>query len=72
MGDGIQVERSAGSAAVRALVPERMLGFGFPDHGSVLRDQDYVAARDALLDLLTPTNDTTSATFWMDNSIRIQ
>lgn len=71
IGEGFQVERSAGSRAVRDLVPDRLLGFGLPDHGDLERDRTYVAARDALLTLLTPTHDTSSATFWMDNSVRI-
>lgn len=69
--EGFQAERSAGSQAVRALIPERRLGFGFPDHGALARDQTYVAARDGLLALLTPTHETSSGTFWMDNSLRI-
>jgi hypothetical protein len=68
---GAQVERSAGSQAVRALVPDRLLSFGFPDHGGLERDRDFLAARDGLLSLLTPTNETSSGTFWMDNSISI-
>ena len=71
IGSGVQFERSAGSQAVRELVPERLLGFGFPDHGAVVSNRDYTAARDGLLALLTPTGETTSGTFWMDNSIRI-
>lgn len=71
VGEGFQVERSAGSRAVRDLIPERLLGYGFPDHGALERDQTYLAARDGLLALLTPTNETSSATFWMDNSVRI-
>jgi hypothetical protein len=68
---GAQMERSAGSQAVRDLLPGRLLGFGFPDHGSVTRDRTYIEARDGLLGLLTPTHETSSATFWMDNAIRI-
>lgn len=70
-GEGVQIERSAGSEAVRQLLPDRLLGFGFPDHGSIIRDREYVEARDALLALLTPTHETSSAVFWMDNAIRI-
>ncbi|RMH76295.1 MAG: hypothetical protein D6683_10225 [Actinomyces sp.] len=68
---GFQVERSAGALAVRELVPDRMLAFGFPDHGDLAVDRTYTAARDALLALLTPTHETSSSTFWMDGSIRI-
>lgn len=70
-GEGAQIERSAGAAAIRSRVPDRMVGFGFPDHGATLRDTGYTDARDALMRLLTPADDTTSTVFWMDNSIRI-
>lgn len=70
-GEGAQIERSAGAAAIRSLVPERMVGFGFPDHGATLKDKGYVESRNALMQLLTPADDTTSTVFWMDNSIRI-
>lgn len=68
---GALIERSAGSEAVRAVVPNRILGFGLPDHGATLKDQSYAGNRDALLALLTPTAETTSTVFWMDNSIRM-
>lgn len=71
IGEGFQVERSAGSQAVRDLVPDRLLGFGLPDHGDLERDRDYTAARDALLALMTPTHETSSGTLWIDNSVRI-
>ena len=71
VGSGAQFERSAGSRAVLSLLPQRMLGFGFPDHGALQRNREYVAARDALMTLLTPTHETSSGTFWMDNSVRI-
>jgi hypothetical protein len=71
VGEGFQLERSAGSQAVRELLPERLLGYGFPDHGSLIQSQSYREAREALLELMTPTNETTSATLWIDNSVRI-
>jgi len=71
IGEGVQIERSAGSQAVRDLLGDRMVAFGFPDHGATDRQPGYAAARDALLALLTPTHETSSGTLWMDNSIRI-
>jgi len=71
LGEGTQIERSAGSQAVRELLPGRYLGFGFPDHGAVIKDPAYAGARDALLEILTPTHETSSGTLWMDNAIRI-
>lgn len=71
VGEGFQVERSAGSRAVSELLPERFVGFGLPDHGATLRDQEYASARDQLMAILTPTHETSTTTFWMDNTIRI-
>ncbi|PJA45346.1 hypothetical protein CO174_03775 [Candidatus Uhrbacteria bacterium CG_4_9_14_3_um_filter_50_9] len=71
IGQGVQFERSAGSQVVRTLLPERFVGFGFPDHGATTRDRTYTTTRDALLELLTPTHETSSATIWMDNVLRI-
>lgn len=68
---GTNIERSAGSEAVRSILPDRMLGFGMPDHGSTLKDTTYITARDTLMELLTPTAETTSTVFWMDNAVRI-
>lgn len=70
-GEGAQIERSAGGAAIRARVPDRMLGFGFPDHGATAKDKTYGTTRDALMRILSPANDTTSTAFWMDNSVRL-
>lgn len=69
--DGANIERSAGSEAVRSILPDRMLGFGMPDHGSTIKDKTYGPARDALMEMLTPTAETTSTVFWMDNAVRI-
>jgi hypothetical protein len=71
VGEGLQLERSAGSQAVRELLPQRRLGYGFPDHGATVSDREYTSARDTLLAIMTPTNDTTSSTLWMDNVLRI-
>lgn len=70
-GEGAQIERSAGAEAIRSLAPDRLVGFGFPDHGATRKDAGYIEARDALMRLLSPADDTTSTTFWMDNTIRI-
>src|SRR3972149_5600792 len=71
IGEGVQIERAAGTQAGRAPPPDRMVAFGSPDHGATERQSGYSAARDALLALLTPTHETSSGTLWMDNSIRI-
>lgn len=70
VGDGFQVERSAGKEAIRSVLPDRVMSFGFPDHGSLIRNPDYIESRDSLLEILTPTAETSSSIFWMDNNIR--
>lgn len=69
--DGFLIERSAGSQVIKNYLPERLLGFGLPDHGAAIRDQGYSESRNALLALLTPTHETSSGTYWMDNAVRI-
>lgn len=69
--DGALIERSAGSQAIKDLLPDHWLGFGFPDHGGTIEEDNYIETRDALMALLSPTADTSSGTLWMDNSIRI-
>ncbi|PJE77021.1 hypothetical protein COV05_01205 [Candidatus Uhrbacteria bacterium CG10_big_fil_rev_8_21_14_0_10_48_16] len=71
IGTGVQYERSAGSQAVRELLPNRWLGFGIPDHGAVASNKEITTAKLSLMELLTPTHETSSSTFWMDNAIRI-
>lgn len=75
IGEGMQIERSAGSQAVLAEIPDRLLAFGAPDHGDTLGGKDsennFADLRDELMRLLSPTNETSSGTFWMDNTIRI-
>lgn len=66
-----QVERSAGSSAIKELLPNRWLGFGLSDHSPSANDPAYAQARAEFLETLTPTHETSSATFWMDNAIRI-
>ncbi|MDG1950190.1 MAG: hypothetical protein P8J32_05265, partial [bacterium] len=69
--DGFLIERSAGSQVIQSHLPNRLLGFGLPDHGAALDDEGYTQSRNELLKLLTPTNETSSGTFWMDNAVRI-
>lgn len=70
-GSGVLYERSAGSQAIRDLLPTRLLGFGFSDHGPLSNDQGAATTKNALMTILTPTHETSSSTFWMDNAIRI-
>ena len=71
LNEGALIERSAGSAAIRNELPDRLLNFGFPDHGSIITNPDYIEARNRLLEILTPTNDTGSSMYWIDNALSI-
>lgn len=68
---GLLLERAAGAIAIQELLPDRLLGFGFPDHGATIRDKDYRDAREDLMNLLVPTSDTNSGVIWLDGAIRI-
>lgn len=70
-GTGLLVERGAASLAINELLPGRLLGFGFPDHGATLKNDNYTDARDELLEIMTPTNDTSSSILWFDNTLRL-
>lgn len=69
--DGTLIERSAGAQSVKDELPDRWLSFGFPNHGAVLKDENYTKTRDEFLELFVPTGDTSSGTLWMDNTISI-
>ena len=68
---GVLVERSAGAFAIREDLAGRIVGFGLADHGSFSRDKTYDVAKEELMTILTPNNDTNSTVIWMDNSIRL-
>ena len=65
------VEHDATVHASRRSLPSRRLGFGYPDHGSIVQDVDYVALRDELVTLLTPSVETSGTLLWADNILRI-
>ncbi|GAB4524735.1 MAG: hypothetical protein Fur0018_08540 [Anaerolineales bacterium] len=56
--------------SVHAILPDRLLSFGYPDHGPFASGarRDAVAA---LMERLTPTNETSSTVFWADNVIKM-
>ncbi|GAB4270420.1 MAG: hypothetical protein Kow0080_14860 [Candidatus Promineifilaceae bacterium] len=56
--------------AVLKILPDRLLSFGYPDHGPFASGErrDAVAA---LMARLTPTNETSSTLFWADNVIKM-
>jgi hypothetical protein len=64
-------ENGAGSHAALKHFPDRLLGFGFPDHGSTAAGQTYETALSALLDILSPSYDTSGGAVWIDNAIKI-
>jgi len=59
----------ASHAAVQFL-PERLLGFGYPDHGPFVANGKRSAVA-ALMARLTPTAETSSTVFWADNVIKM-
>ncbi|HFQ93099.1 MAG TPA: hypothetical protein ENK32_03750 [Anaerolineae bacterium] len=63
-------EGGPASHAAQKILPGRLLGFGYPDHGPFGQDakRDAVAA---LMERLTPTNETSSTVFWADNVIKM-
>ena len=64
-------ENGAGSHAVLKHFPDRLLGFGFPDHGSTAAGKSYEQSLAALLDILSPSYDTSGGVIWIDNVIKI-
>ncbi|MFA6024118.1 MAG: S-layer homology domain-containing protein [Candidatus Gracilibacteria bacterium] len=69
--EGFLMERSGGSDAIHELLPSRVLGFGFSDHGASLSQADYESSRDAILAKLDPTNETDTSIFWLNNTLRM-
>ncbi|RME61622.1 MAG: hypothetical protein D6790_07520, partial [Caldilineae bacterium] len=59
----------ASYAALRWL-PDRLVGFGYPDHGPFASGERRAAVA-ALMERLTPTNETSSTVFWADNVIKM-
>ncbi|RME81757.1 MAG: hypothetical protein D6775_12765, partial [Caldilineae bacterium] len=58
------------SYAVTKFLPDRLVGFGYPDHGPFASDQKRAAVA-ALMERLTPTTETSSTVFWADNVIKM-
>ncbi len=56
--------------AVSYFLPERLLSFGYPDHGPFSSGERRAAVA-ALMERLTPTNETSSSVFWADNVIKM-
>jgi hypothetical protein len=65
------VEHDASVHASRKYLPNRRIGYGYPNHGSLAVDQNYTTNRDALLERMTPSADTSSTLIWADNIMRI-
>lgn len=63
-------EGGPASHAAQSLLPGRILGFGFPDHGPFAQAEIRTAAG-ALMTRLTPTNETSATLFWADNVLKI-
>ncbi|BAO43311.1 hypothetical protein [Thiolapillus brandeum] len=63
-------ESGPASHAARKLLPERLLGFGYPDHGP-FGQEDKREKVAALMQRLTPDHRTSSTLFWADNVIKM-
>ncbi len=63
-------ESGATTWATARVLPERLLSFGYPDHGPFASGtrRDAVAS---LMTRLTPTHETSSTVFWADNVIKM-
>jgi hypothetical protein len=64
------IEGGAGRHAVARYLPERLLGFGFPDHGSTATE-DFVPTLRELMTLMTPSIHTSATLLWVDDVIKI-
>lgn len=64
-------EGGAGVHAYRRYSPDRMLGFGFPDHGPITQSDDWSGALPELLEVLAPAWDTSASLIWVDDILRI-
>ncbi len=65
------VEHDTSVHATRRYLPDRRVGFGYPDHGALAVDRAWVAARDELMARLTPSVHTSSTLIWADNILRV-
>ena len=63
-------EGGPASHAAQKILPGRLLGFGYPDHGPFGQASKRAAVA-ALMERLTPTNETSSTIFWADNVIKM-
>lgn len=64
------LEGDPGVHAVRGLLPNRHLGYGYPDHGSTV-DGSYTENLAALMQALSPSVHTSGALFFADGILRL-
>jgi hypothetical protein len=65
------LETGAGVHAYRKYDPDRMVGFGFPDHGPIISSGLWDEEVADLLGLLSPAWDTSPSLVWIDDIVRI-
>ena len=65
------IEGGAGRHAVWKHLPKRLVGFAFPDHGPADDAEDYLTNLGNLMEILTPSIDTSGAVLWIDNVIKL-
>lgn len=67
---GNSFEGSPGRHVVSAHAPDRQIGFGFSDHGGE-GVADYRALVDEILEILTPSGQTSPTVIWVDDMPRL-
>ena len=58
-------EHDVGSHVIKKYFPNRRLGFGFPNHGAMIKNKNYRDGLAELLTVLSPTFDTSGAVIGM-------
>ncbi len=66
----VAYEGGPATHAVANILPDRLLSFGYPDHGPFAAGTKREAVA-ALMARLTPTNETSASVFWADNVIKM-
>jgi len=64
------IEGGAARHALSKYLPERRLGFGFPDHGATTTG-DFIGSLQELMTIMTPSIHTSATLLWVDDVIKI-
>jgi hypothetical protein len=69
--DNCSIEGGPGRHAISRRLPDRMVGFSFPNHGGSIKDKSFTTNRDALIRTLSPSHDTSGTVIWIDDVIKM-